>query len=664
MLSFLRRQSQSVLIKGLLITIALSFLIGFGAFGYVNRSMRRAGKHFGDEATWLAKINGQPIAPIEVGRMQEELQTRYRRQYGEFADTLLQRMDMTGIALNKIVNDRVLEILAEKMGLTVTDAELADMIYMMPQFQSGKGFDSNRYIQTLRRQRTTAPEYEANLRRQMIADKLRTLVISSAKVADSDVREAFDNQEDKINLQFVRLSPELLGAPVQISDDQLKQYFEANKEKFRVPEKRKVNYATFKPADYADKIMISADQVRAYYDANKDKEFKQPEQVQARHILIAADASAGPAVRDAAKAKAEKLRKEIVGGADFAELAKKNSDDPGTKDKGGDLGWFGRGQMVKAFEDTAFAAKPGEVSDVVESQYGYHIIQVMAKRPEKVQELSEVQDKIQADLKKEEGAKRALADATAFKQKVTGTADLLKVGADQGVKVASSSAFAMNQAIPDVLRGMEAARKVFELKLHDVSDPFDAGEAVYVFQVAEVIDAHLPEFAEAADQAREALRVELEQKALAEKAAGIISLVQSGQPLGKAAGALDVEETGLFTRSGGAVPKVGMAPELMEAAFTATRPGMVLPKSYPSGNGVVVAVLKERVKPTDAEFQAKADEIRGQLVEKKAEITLQAWVEQAKKSMKILTNEEALAALRAANPATSCICCAFVSEAS
>ena len=639
MLTFFRRHSQSQWVKGLYVVIALSFLIGFGAFGYVSRTMKRSGRHFGDEASWVAKVNGQAISPEDLLRAQRAIETNVRRQDPEAADAWLARNNVNEIALQQLVQARVFDLLAAKMGLTVTDEELASDIYRMPQFQAGGRFDRDRYLSALRRQRLTPQEFEAQERSSLTAAKLENLVRLSVKVADSDVRANFDASEDKIDLQFVKLTPGMLDAPVTFADEDVKKYYEDNKDKFRAPEKRKVNYATFNADDYADKIAVTPEQIKAYYDANKDKEFKQEEEIQARHILIAAK---DPAKRDAAKAKAEALRKELAGGADFSDLAKKNSDDPGSKDKGGDLGWFGRGQMAKPFEDAAFALKVNELSPVVETEFGFHIIQLTGKKPEKTQELAEVSDKIAAQLKKDEGQKRALADAASFRAKLAEGADLLKVGAEQGVKVATSSPFGANQPIPGLPRGLEAARAAFGMKVHEIGEPVDAGSAVFVFQLAEIVEAHPEDFAEAGDQARQGLKVQLERKALSEKAAGIIGALQKGEPFAKAAGKLTVEDTGPFTGGMGVVPKIGMAPELVEAASSLTKEKPVLPKAVPAADGVAVVVLKDRVVPSEADFLAKADQIRGELQKRKADLTLAAWLEQAQKTVKIEYNQATL----------------------
>jgi peptidyl-prolyl cis-trans isomerase D len=646
MLTVLRRNKQSKLIKILLLMIAVSFLIGFGAMGYVRRSMRNQGAD--NPNAWVAKINGETISVMNLMRAERVMEGLYRQQLGDMADTLLAQVDLSGQALNQLVTEHVMNVLASNMGLAVTDAEVADVIYRQPVFQVSGRFDRNRYVQALRRQRLTPPEYEATLRRDLLADKLRNLVISSTKVADSDVYQEFLNREDKVNLRFVKLTPEKLAAQVSFTDEQVKEYFAATKEKFKLPEQRKVNYVSFRTDDYNDKITITDAQVKAYYDAHKEKDFQQPEQVLARHILIKAEAAADQAVKDAAKLKAEGLRKQLAGGADFAALAKAHSDDPGSKDKGGDLGWFGRERMVKAFEDAAFALKPGELSEVVESPFGYHIIQVQEKRDARTLPVEDVKDRIVNVLKRQEGLTLAKADAAAFREKAKGGEDLLKLGSTQGLKVGSSSTFTATQAIPGIAKGLEASKKAFAMKPNEVSEPFEAPTSVYLFQLTNVIEAHVPEFVEVENKVREEYRTHLEQQALAEKAKSLIVALQAGQSIDKVAAAekLEAQETGLFARGVSSVPKVGASPSLIRDAFAAGTDKPVLPGSYKSGNGVIVAVVIARQAAAEADFAAKKDEIRDDLVEKKAQLTLQAWVEQTEKTMTIERNEELLADLR------------------
>ncbi|MDP8222949.1 MAG: peptidylprolyl isomerase [Candidatus Lernaella stagnicola] len=643
-LSILRRSKQSLLVKILLGAVALSFIIGFGAMSYVGRTAGRGGQN---KQAWVAQVDGVPIGARVLVNTEQSIAKMYRDRFGESADSFLANMDMTGIALNKLITERVIQSLALQMGLTVTDAELGNTIVKNPVFYQNGRFNRERYIQILRRQKVSPTDYETDLRRQLLGQKLRSLVLSSVKVAESEVQEEFDNRELKVNLRFVKLEPDKVKGEVKVTDESANAFFEKDKERFKMPEKRKAEYAVFDASSYVEDVVISEAQITQYYEANRDREFKQPEQAHARHILINVDADADTALKEAARIKAEDILDQLKDGGDFAELAKKYSEDPGTKDKGGDLGFFGRGRMVKVFEETAFSLEPGKRSGVVESPYGFHIIETLEKRAESILALEDVKARIERRVKTLEARRMAKADADAAKAELTPGADILRFGNDRGLKVVSTSTFTKDEGVPGIRNGRRAAIDLFQLQTGDISEPFVTGDQIFLFKLTNIVESHIPEFADVAEKVREELRKELEQQALQTKGEQIIAALNAGQKFDAVATArgLDIQETGLFARQQTAVPKVGAAPELQVAAFALTSGSPVVEKPYQAGSGVVVAVLKERVEPSPAAYRVKRDELRDELVGEKADLTLQAWIEQAQKSIPVERNEEVIRAL-------------------
>lgn len=644
MLSLMRRHSKSKLIKILLLGVALSFVVGFGAFAYVSRSMEKTG---GDLNIWVAKVNGTPIDLQTTLQTIRYLERRYEDMLGDNAKQLLQQLDLPSLAINQLISDRIVEIVATDMGLVVTDTELADTIYRMPAFQVNNRFDREQYMRVLHRHNLTPDEFETEHRRELLSQKLRQLVATTTKVTDTDLYENFLNKEEKINLRFVKLLPEQIEEQIDVSDAEVAAHFEANKSKFRVPEKRKVNYIELRLDDFADEITITDAEIENYYQENMDR-FQRKEEVQARHILIKAEQNESAEVRAAARIKAENLLQQIRSGADFGALASLNSEDPGSKTRGGSLGWFSRGKMVGPFENAAFEMEPGEVSGIVETQYGYHIIEVLDRHDEGITPLENVHDGIEQQLLKERGMEEAQKKATELAGLITPEDDLLTFGSDRGLRVGSSSTFFANGAVPGLQNGMQATRLAFAMEKQEISDPIVAETAVYILQLTHIIEEHDPPMAEVEAEVREDLQKSRAAALLKEKAQQVIQAVQAGATLEEAGKKfnLDVQETGSFARGAGSVPKIGMVPELVVAAFAAGETGSLLPKTYASGNGVVVCQVIDHIKPGQAEFAAKKEELAEALIQRKAQLTLQAWIEQAQKKVKIVRNEEAIQTLR------------------
>ena len=470
---------------------------------------------------------------------------------------------------------------------------------------------------------------------------------STVKVADAEVYEEFLNREDKVNLRFVKLAPKGLEQQIQMTDAELQQYFAANKAKFKVPEKRTVAYLELRPEEFAADVKVTNEEIENYYQAHADQ-YKHEEQVHARHILIKVAQDAPAATREAAKKKAEDLLTQIHGGADFAKLVEQNSDDPGSKKKGGDLGWFGRGKMVAAFDEAAFALKPNEVSAVIETQFGYHIIQVLERREGGEESLDSVRDQIKQQLTNEQAMEKAKTRAQELFGLLKPEESLLTFGSQRNLHVAASSAFTADEPIPGVADGMRAARAAFNLKAKEIGEPLATPEAVYILQVTNIVEPHDATFEEVKEKVRDELRKNKIGEVLEKKAKELIAQVQGGASLADAAKkqSLEVKETGLFTRGNASIPEIGAAPALVAAAFAAPAGQGLLPTPYHSGDGVVVCELIEHKKPTDEDYAKKKEEIRDQLAQQKANVTLQAWVEQVQKTVKVVKNEPVLAMLR------------------
>jgi peptidyl-prolyl cis-trans isomerase D len=229
----------------------------------------------------------------------------------------------------------------------------------------------------------TAADFEENVRRQLTTQKLRSSVTDWLSVADRDLEQEYRRRNDKVKLAVVSITADSLRSQVAANDADVSSYFEAHKADFKIPEKRKIRYLLIDIEALRAKIVVSSADIERTYNSNIEQ-YSTPEQVRASHILLKTEGKDDAAV----KARAEELLKQARAGADFAELAKKNSEDDASAKNGGDLDYFGRGRMVPEFDQAAFSLEPGKISDLVKSQYGYHIIKVVDKKPATTRPLS------------------------------------------------------------------------------------------------------------------------------------------------------------------------------------------------------------------------------------------------------------------------------------
>ena len=307
--------------------------------------------------------------------------------------------------LQQLIDERTAVVEARRLGLQVSDAEVAQRIIAIPAFQQNGVFaGEDVYSRVLESQRPplSKAEFEDNLRRSLLVEKLHSALTDWVVVPDSDVTSEYRRRNEKAKVELVVFSADKLRDQVTVSDADLAAWFDGHKETYRIGEKRKIKFLLVDVEALRAKILVAPAEVEKYYRQNQPQ-YVTPAQVRASHILLKTEGKDDAAV----KAKAEALLKQVRAGGNFADLAKKNSEDEASAKNGGDLDYFGHGRMVKEFEDAAFALEPGQISDLVKSPFGYHIIKLVDKKPETTKTLAEVQQQIADQLAYERAATQA-----------------------------------------------------------------------------------------------------------------------------------------------------------------------------------------------------------------------------------------------------------------
>ena len=327
---------------------------------------------------------------VTVGDVQQQLRNALQNQRlpPEFAATYIPQL------VDQAIAERAVAYEAEQLGFRISDRDLADTLRSFP-FATLPADQYQQYVE--QNFGTTVPAFEDNVRVKSYEDEIDRIVLEGVVVAPAEAEAEYRRRNEKIKVDYIAFAGSKVMADMKPTPEQINAYFAKNKGFFRIPETRSLQLIVADQAKVADTIQVSDAQVEAYYNAHKD-EYRTPERVHARHILLSTANKPKDEIPKI-QAQAEALDKQMKGGADFAELAKKNSQDPGSAAKGGDLGWVSRGQMVKTFEDAVFTLKPNEISNVVTTEYGFHIIQVLEKQPAHLQTLDEVKQAIIATLK-------------------------------------------------------------------------------------------------------------------------------------------------------------------------------------------------------------------------------------------------------------------------
>ena len=578
MLSFLRKNAGTWLIKLLLGAIVVVFVFwGVGSF-------RNRGEG------WAAKIDGEPITLEQYNQAYTQLVEYYRKAYGQqFNEELIKMLNLKGKALDQLIDKQLLLREADRLKLIVTDEELAAAVRAMPVFQEDGLFSAKRYKGVLSMNRMTPESFEASQRESMLIEKLKNLLADGLDVSDPEIQQWYAWRHEKVKVAYILVNPSLLD-DITVDDAEIRKYFDEHPAEFQVEEMRKARYVTFSAAQFAPSVSISDADVREYYESHS-AQFDKPKTVEARHILFRVEKDASEADVEKAKQKALDVMKQAKAGKDFAELARKYSEDP-AKANGGYLGVFKKEDMVAPFSEKAFSMKPGEISDPVRTTYGWHIIKVEKVNEAHRQSLEEASASIRDTLKNEQAKNDAFDAASAFSQAV--------VQMDGFEKAADAKKYSINTTEPFGRSGVSGmpesakfAETAFSLDLNGVSDVIALGPSTYaVLQVTQIQPEHTAEFDTVRDKARTlALKAKQDQAASA-MADSFQQSLKDGKSMADIAVSKGVTkgETEFFEKNS-SISGIGFEPVLNHAAFGLSEEKKMPEKPLKGEKGYYVVLL-------------------------------------------------------------------------
>lgn len=586
----------------------------------------------------VADVDGTPIT---VGEFRRELNARMQMMQGQnLSRELLKQLGFDQQVLQQLINQRAVEAEARRRGLRVSDAEVREFIMSLPAFQENGHFVGyDRYRAVLRAQRPPIreEEFEESVRGDLLARKLQDAVTGWITVSDAEVDAEYRRRNEKVKLEVVAFQADAFREGLTATDEEIAAHFEKNKERYRIGEKRKIRYLLIDVQALRGSITPTDEEVRTYYNTNIDQ-FSNPEQVRASHILFKTEGKDEAAVRK----QAEAVLKQARAGADFAELARKHSEDEASKAGGGNLGFFGRGAMVKQFEDAAFALEPGQISDLVQTSYGFHIIKVEEKRAAGQRPIDEVRDQIVEQLKWQQAQDRASALAARLDGEIDSPDDLDTAATANGLTVKDTPMFEQSDNVGDLGPAPQVAAAAFSLEQGKVSDAIRTPQGYVFLTVTGREESRLPGLDEVKEQVRaDVLTVKATEAARA-RAAELAAAVKKGTTLAAAAKAAgrEVRTTELIAR-GSVIPDVGVSPAVDAAVFGL--PAGTVTDAISTDTGAVVARVVETVGVTDAELATARDSLRRELVAQKRERFFTAYMNKARERLEITRYDETLA---------------------
>ncbi len=655
MIRFLQTQgpTKKIILSGILLVICGAMVITFIPGGLTSELTGTPGKGI------VAKVDGGDISTDEVRQTARQMAQQDAQRYGEMASKLMPFLmqQETVRAVDQMINRQALLSEAGRMGLRVSPEEVKDELqhgrYAATFFPGGNFIGPVEYEDMLQRANLTPTKFEEAVGNDILLTKLQALISGSASVSEAEIHQQFIKQNSKVKFDYAVLKQDDLRKGLHPTDEELKAFYESHKASYAnsVPEKRKVKYAVIETGKAAADVQVTPEDLRAYYDQHRDQ-YRVPEQVKVSHILIKTPLPGPDGKVDEkgvaeAQRRAEDLLKQLKSGAKLEDLAKKYSEDPGSAKQGGSLGWIGKGQTVPEFEKTAFSLPKGQISDLVKSSYGFHIIRVDEKQEAHMKTLDEVKAEIEPVLKHQKGQQIAQQKADALLKQARAQG-LDAAAASQDVPVITSDFFARKDMLPGLGPATQFMDAVFSEAEKSPPDVAPASQGIVVFQLLGVKPAATPTFEEIRSRVEEEFKNERSSILLSQKIQELSDRAKAEHDLKRAAKELGATvKTSDFVLPDGQIPDVGSMSGQASVAFT-MKPGEISGPINSGANAVVLAVL-ENQQPSDADYAAKRDQIRDQLLLGKQQerfgLFVSSLVDEMTRSGKIKRNEEEIKAL-------------------
>jgi len=525
---------------------------------------------------------------------------------------------------DRIVSQKALLVEAHRLGLKVSDEELRDELRNGPVgptlFPKGQFIGQQKYEQLLQENGYGVADFERAMSDDLLIRKLQTMVQASATVSDAEVQEAFAKQNVKIKFDYAVITPDVVAKQIAPTEAELHKFYETSLPRLKdsLPEQRQVKLAVLDTSKVAEQAKPSAEDLQRYYNDHREQ-FRVQDEVNVRHILVKTpppgpDGKVDPKAVDAARAKAEGLLTQLKGGADFAALAKKNSDDTVSAENGGAMGWMGKGRTVPEFEQAAFALQKGQMSGLVKSQFGFHIIKLDDKRAAHVQTLEEVKAQIEPVVTQERAEK--LAEQAANKLASAAKSEGLEsAAAKNGLSVTTTPFFDQKGMVPGVGQAPDFNEAVFTAKEKSPPQMAKVPQGYAIFQLMAIKPPQTPTFEQVRAQLEAQYRQErsttmMEQKGreLSDRARALHNLKQAAKEAGAEF------KTSELVGAGSQVPDIGQVSNI-EPAFELKQGGISDPMQ--AGRNAVVVQVTERQEPSAADMAAKRDETREVVMQQK-----------------------------------------------
>jgi peptidyl-prolyl cis-trans isomerase D len=621
MIRFLQRDSRVV--KAFFVIVIAAASVGMVIYlipGLTGMGASTADVYATVYPHWYNRLLSTGVS-VSQERVNQMARRQLQRQNPQYADNpMIMRLVEQQVG-QQLVEQEVLLAEAAKMGVSATDDDVRHFLhkgqfgaYLFP---NGQYIGSDRYSDFVARNfNLSVAQFEQEVKKDIIIRRLQSLVTAGVTVSGQQVRDSYRRENIKIKFEYAVISSDDLRKSINPSDGELEGFFKKNGARYAtaVPEQRQISYFAFTPNEMPGGVPQPSQQEIKQYFATHQSDYSVPEQARSRHILIKVAAGADAKTDAAAKAKAAGLLKQIQGGANFADLARKNSDDPGSKDRGGELDFARRGTMVPEFENAIFTQKIGDTK-IVKTQFGYHIVQVEERKPAHTESLNEVLPTIQATLIR----KKAVVAEENYARTLTSEAiknGLAKTAAAHHLQLVTTPMIGAQGVIAALPDSAQIIGKAFAAKQSDSPQYASTGEGYAVFQVAGIASAHAPSFADWKSHVADDYRNERLPGLMSQKTKELADKAKAMNDLDKAAKAMGASvKTSDLISATGQVPDLGQVGQVAPQFFN-LNPGNISGPVNTGRTGVVAKIL-DKQEPSADEIARNFDQTRAEILEQR-----------------------------------------------
>jgi peptidyl-prolyl cis-trans isomerase D len=633
MLDVLRKRKRSWIIIFLLGLIIVVFIAFYG------------GNKFHDPAAQdIAQVNGEVITQREFALHYQKALERYREMLkGSLTPELEKSLNIRGTLLEELIQKRLVLQEARHLGLAANDEDLMAAIAQVPEFQVNGRFNKERYLQLLRANRISPGQFEDEQREQLTIQRLYSMLLDAVHVTEAEVRDRYRFEQGKINLYFIRLPITNYLSEVKLTDEEVKKFYERNKDFLKEPLKVQVEYLSYPFERFSSSAQVTDKEIEEYYQANRDSKFHKPKEVKARYILVRVAPGADAKQKSDAQTRANRILTEARAGKDFAQLAKQESEDS-TAAKGGDVGWVTQEQLPPPLDKTVFGLAKGETSNVIESSTGFHIVKVEDIRDEKTQSLKEATAEISRGLKAEKGKREAAKLADRDREKALSGNDFPKLAQESGVTVNVTRPFTTGEVLPEVGQAPEFYKNALSLNPKDVSPVIEGPNAYYVLKIKQRSEPTVPPFDAVRSNIEKSLKESKAHEMLQQKGKSLLEQLKKEKDINKLAqqNGLKLDETGWFLRSAAQLPKVGELSELRSGGIELSAERPFPDKIYTQKDNAYIFAFKDNQGADMDRFDKDKEQLTKQALAESRQRVLQKFVESLKARAQIQVHPNSL----------------------